>query len=321
MNHTLRKRNKKETPALGMDTMLPVRSLTPKQLEANRRNAQKSTGPRTPEGRAVSRMNAVKHGVFSKEALVRGLNFKENSRELAAMSERFRRELNPIGPVEEMLVDQMVTLQWRLRRVLRAESGEIALSVDEGTWHRSRPQMQLRWALWNSSEDASASMEESLWGVRLLQSWITELRSRVEKEGELTEAAVQDFVNSFGGKSNHLTRSVEQLRSKLQANQEGLEAPALLERNKTQALAFLDKEMELLSWQRKFCEKREESEENARQAAAVLPSPEVLDKILRYETALQRQLFRAMSQLERLQRMRQGESVPPPMTMEVSERV
>jgi len=49
-------------------------------------------------------------------------------------------------------------------------------------------------------------------------------------------------------------------------------------------------------------------------------SKEVLERILRYETTLQRQLYRAMSQLERLQRMRQGEAVPAPMVMEVSEK-
>lgn len=49
-----------------------------------------------------------------------------------------------------------------------------------------------------------------------------------------------------------------------------------------------------------------------------LPSVEVLDKILRYETKLERQQFRAMAQLERLQRMRKGEAVPPPMAVAVS---
>lgn len=47
---------------------------------------------------------------------------------------------------------------------------------------------------------------------------------------------------------------------------------------------------------------------------------EVLDKIMRYETKLERQQFRAMNQLERVQRLRQGEAVPPPLTLEVSER-
>ena len=59
-------------------------------------------------------------------------------------------------------------------------------------------------------------------------------------------------------------------------------------------------------------------DEAVRQAAAVLPSDATLEKILRYETALERQLFRAMNQLERLQRRRAGENIPAPLTMEIS---
>ena len=60
--------------------------------------------------------------------------------------------------------------------------------------------------------------------------------------------------------------------------------------------------------------------EQARQAAAVLPSAAVLDKIMRYETKLERQMYRAMAQLERVQRMRRGEEVPSPLSVEVSNR-
>ncbi len=94
------------------------KKMTPEQLDANRRNAEKSTGAKTPEGRAVSKMNALKHGILSKEVLVRGLNINESSRDLNALHERFWQDLNPVGPVEEMLVDQIVTTQWRLRRAL-----------------------------------------------------------------------------------------------------------------------------------------------------------------------------------------------------------
>jgi CRISPR/Cas system-associated endonuclease Cas1 len=69
------------------------------------------------------------------------------------------------------------------------------------------------------------------------------------------------------------------------------------------------------------CEEREENEEAARQAAQILPSPVVLDKILRYEATVERQLYRAMNQLERLQRRRNGEQVPPPLTVDVSRRM
>lgn len=52
----------------------------------------------------------------------------------------------------------------------------------------------------------------------------------------------------------------------------------------------------------------------------VLPSAEGLEKILRYETKLERQIFRAVAQLERVQRMRRGEAIPAPLSVEVSDR-
>jgi hypothetical protein len=265
-------------------------------------------------------MNALKHGLWSREVLVRGLNLKENSGEWDALCQRFWQDLKPVGPVEEMLVNQIVTAHWRWRRALRAESGEIALSVDQGHWTRSRPQMELRQSYWESFDDPIASMEESLWGIRVLERFLGDVQTAVEETGELGKAAIQKFERCFGGKPNRLTRALQELRLTLQDNPEGLKAAALRERNKQKALAWLKKELGMLWWTKVACQKREAGEEAARQAAAGLPAPEVLDKIMRYETKLERQMYRAMAQLERIQRMRQGEAVPPPMTMEVAER-
>jgi hypothetical protein len=63
---------------------------------------------------------------------------------------------------------------------------------------------------------------------------------------------------------------------------------------------------------------QEQSHQAAAIKAAVLPSDQALDKILRYESSLQHQLFRSLTHLERLQRMRQGENVPAPLTVEVA---
>ena len=142
----------------------------------------------------------------------------------------------------------------------------------------------------------------------------------MEQHGELTEAAIQSVTRHFPGGSNSLTSRLEELRLKGQDNPEGLELVVLRERNKQQVLAFLNKELEGLYLREDDCAEREKLEEEARQSAAVLPSMEVLEKILRYETKLERQMYRAMAQLERLQRMRQGESVPAPVSVEVSER-
>ena len=49
-----------------------------------------------------------------------------------------------------------------------------------------------------------------------------------------------------------------------------------------------------------------------------IPSKDELDRLLRYEGAIERQLYKAMNQLERLQRMRSGDSVPPPVEVDVN---
>lgn len=297
------------------------KKMSAKQIEANRRNAKKSTGPKTPAGRAVSKLNALKHGILSKEVLVRGLHRKESATEFAALNRRFRDDLQPVGPVEEMLVDQIVTAHWRLRRALTAESGEIALSVDEGAWQRERgPHPLMLWAKWEMLGDPVHEMENSVMGNGLLSRWLYELRRSVEQAGELTEAAIRNLVAHFGGKPNSLTRELDQFRLKLLENPEGLEAAALPARHKEWTLTFLDRRLHHLEWLKDRCRQREDAEEAARQDSAALPSLPTLDKILRYETKLERQLYRALAQLERVQRRRQGEDIPAPLSVEVSER-
>ena len=295
------------------------KTMSLKQIAANGRNAQKSTGPRTPAGRAVSKMNAMKHGILSTQVLVRGRQIKESESEFAALHQRFWQALNPVGPLEEMLVDQIVTAHWRLRRVLTAESGEIALSVDKGQWDRTYQHPALEFQQWEMHGDPDYAMGQSVLGNFIQEKQLKQVRAMVEQEGDLTEAAIESV--RFRGQPYGLTRNLEKVRSQSQQNPEGLEASALRAKQKEQALAYLDEKLHFISWHKPQCEEHEDKEEEARQAAAVLPSGEVLDKIVRYETKLERQLYRAMNQLERLQRMRQGEVVPPPLTMEMSERL
>src|SRR6476620_8155497 len=108
---------------------------SPERLAANRANAQKSTGPTTPEGKEASKMNAVKHGILSREVLVAG----ESEEELEAFHESFRQELYPEGARQEMLVDLIVTTHWRLRRLLAMESGDITRSMEKPEEEANRP--------------------------------------------------------------------------------------------------------------------------------------------------------------------------------------
>lgn len=295
------------------------KKMTPKQLAANRRNAQKSTGPRTPEGREASKMNALKHAILSKEVLVNGLVLQESSEELEALHRRFWEDLQPVGVVEEMLVDQIVTAHWRQRRALRAEAGEIALSVDSSDRQRCRGLDPIReWANWRTMPDPIYAMEQSALGNSCLKKWLIDVREAVETEGALTAAIIEKFTRFSGVKPNLMVLELEALLQELEANPDGVDAAALRERNKAGALAFLDEYISRFQTQKARTLERDWHEEEARQAAAVLPSAKTLDKILRYETKLERQISRAMAQLERIQRMRRGEAIPAPLSVDLS---
>src|SRR5216684_2187795 len=92
---------------------------TEKQFEANRLNAQKSTGPRTPEGRAAVRLNGVKHGLTAETIVLKG----ESEADFTALFDSLEAEHDPASPTEEALVVQLAMATWRLRRLYHVEGG------------------------------------------------------------------------------------------------------------------------------------------------------------------------------------------------------
>ena len=89
-----------------------------KQIDANRRNAQRSTGPKTPEGKARSARNALKHGLRSTLTVVPG----ESREEFEILYDALRDDYQPTDTVEEILVRQIATAEWRLQRIARLET-------------------------------------------------------------------------------------------------------------------------------------------------------------------------------------------------------
>ena len=85
---------------------------TQKQILANRSNALLSTGPRTDQGKAISRMNALKTSIDARNETAAG----EDPSALAALADEYDREFQPIGIVERFIVDILVKDDWFLRR-------------------------------------------------------------------------------------------------------------------------------------------------------------------------------------------------------------
>ncbi len=113
---------------------------TKAQILANRRNARKSTGPRTSEGKAIVSQNAVSHGLSARRTVI--------SSESQADFDLYRRqmftELAPESPVQSMLAERIVCLSWRLKRAANIQNQAIdALNAD----NTSSPLTKLTYSL------------------------------------------------------------------------------------------------------------------------------------------------------------------------------
>ena len=97
-----------------------------RQLEANRRNALRSTGPRTENGKQQSRRNALKHGLTA-ETVIEPL---ENPEEYRVFEEAIVSEYLPQTPVERELVHRLASLFWRLRRATSIETGLLRMQSE-----------------------------------------------------------------------------------------------------------------------------------------------------------------------------------------------
>jgi hypothetical protein len=209
-----------------------------RRAEANRRNALRSTGPKTPEGKAAVRLNALKHGLLSREVLLPG----EDEEALRELGERLRAELQPVGELENLLVDRIIAAYWRLRRLGRVEAGIFAWELYEELAERAESKAR---------EYESGSADELM---DLIHTKITD----EEKHAQALE-------------------KVRQMRSEQQA--ESITLGRTFARDAEKANAF--------------------------------------SKLLRYETAIERQLYRALHELERRQAARLGASVPAPVAVDV----
>ena len=222
-----------------------------KKAEANRRNALKSTGPKTPEGKAAVRLNALKHGLRSEEVLLPG----EDGEALRELDEHLRNELQPAGELENLLVDRIIASYWRLRRLGRVEAGIFA---------------------WDLYGDLARRANE-------------EVSSHTKPPIEIRVVYDDDDLKPperiVPSKKDQETRSTAQ---EIEANQE-IEAMQDAE-TPTLGLTFI----------------RDANEANA------------FSKLSRYEAAIERSLYKALHELQRLQAARRADgNAPPPLAIDV----
>ena len=112
---------------------------TAKQIAANRRNAQKSTGPRTAEGKAKTRLNPLKHGLTAETII---LPF-ENPDDYRELQQAVLDDLQPQGITQQILVERFVQRHWVAQRLARTERAWLQalykVHLAEGTKRAKNP--------------------------------------------------------------------------------------------------------------------------------------------------------------------------------------
>lgn len=97
------------------------------KIEANKRNAAFSTGPRTAEGKAAVARNATRHGIFAAVPVIPGESAEQWEAHRAGVVE----SLAPVGLLETNLAERAALLLWRLQRLARYESGTVTTGMEE----------------------------------------------------------------------------------------------------------------------------------------------------------------------------------------------
>lgn len=92
---------------------------TEKQIEANRKNAQLSTGPKSQKGKALVSCNAIRHGVLTENVYVTD----EMREDYARLKESFSSEFRPKNSIEYFLLDRIISCAWRLVLLTKVEAG------------------------------------------------------------------------------------------------------------------------------------------------------------------------------------------------------
>jgi hypothetical protein len=128
-----------------------------KQIEANRRNSLKSTGPKTETGKQAARYNAVRHGLTA-ETVVGAL---EDIEDYKAFEAAITADFDAQSAVERELVLRLASLLWRLRRATTIETGLFEIQAAHLSDFRKARQispasLEIVYALFNTSSDRQA---------------------------------------------------------------------------------------------------------------------------------------------------------------------
>jgi hypothetical protein len=325
-----------------------MRPVSERKIQANRRNARYSTGPKTEQGKRTVSRNAIKHGFLAREVVITAGDGEESLDEFHTLVENLWNSYEPVGVVEEALVQTIASSLWRKARVIRAENGEIrqrldTLKVDRALRNSAKANLELALSemdldfylsenqadqkvstrdRWSAMQVAQSNLRRHHSSLAYLSALLMKAKLEIASEGHISEESCKKILLAFcfwdalfalaciynGRAESKIDGPPEQSTDKQ------------TEPKRPHIVALIDHQLETLSVFKGYALERENLELDAEARSFSLPTVDAADKLLRYEAHLDRQLYRAMDQLERLQRQRGGEKMPPPLNINLGRR-
>jgi hypothetical protein len=257
---------------------------TQKQRTANRRNAKKSTGPRTAKGRARSSINALKHGLTAAQITIAD----EKSEDLENFHRGLIDVLIPVGALEEQLVERIAVCAWRLRRVYRIEAQLFVGAAPHRGIRSEVVQQQVESAEWQDAAMQVAVPQFTIDEMLIVDRFLKIMEDEYNKAKEVASTQTVDQIPSASiADSASASSSVEASREGVRAGSAAVPSPETVF---NVGAVF--------------------------RTLAVSQGP--LFQLSRHETTIERSLHRALHDLERLQARRKGEVVMAPLALDIS---
>ena len=272
---------------------MPIKSrkVTPRMAGANRKNAKKSTGPRTPRGKKQVAYNALRHGLYAKPSLDFMLAAGEDPKELRQILAGLRESFHPFTPAQDMLVEDLAMLRWQNRRIQRGQAATISeaqntldTNIEEQCMERDRPESGMSFDQAEVEEKGLINMPECPGKFKQILETLQELLDRVEGQ-ELDIDSSSALLLLYGKKPS--------LRGNFLCNRFGEARQKELDECRYLKLKMTVMD-ELIDWNQKYQTymRRYMEVTPARHDLCFAPKAEVWKLMLRREESLDRQMER-----------------------------
>ena len=272
------------------------KTVTEKQLQANRRNSQRSTGPRTEEGKHHSSRNALQHGIFSSTVVITVGPNAENPEEYQNLLHGMMNYWRPIGTMEVELVRDMTDTIWRRARCKQFEIGGLMRARARERERVAREECD------SVRRGEGRSTSRTTLGMQLVKATIADSVDQLNNGGALSDDIITDIQKFFP--ADFADDFVTDNRILVALKTEDTPTNIANYKMVRDRMIVKLKELPVDKWQQ-AADERHGYQETMTVYLSSIPDEKVIEAVLRYETALNRQLASTIAQLVLLQRLRE----------------